>query len=172
MSEACCEGAARAAILTLLLACACASGGPPASSNVFRDESVGFELTKPEGWHWFTAEHGDAMCADKMARTEAQRRFDALHAMCLAAASGDAAGGAGPAVMVNVVIGEERFEHALEEMLDGEPEPLDAALLARIEALGPRLVITPHIGGFTFESLEAVEEFMADTFLAAYRALA
>ena len=35
-----------------------------------------------------------------------------------------------------------------------------------------RLVITPHIGGFTFESLEAVEEFMADTFLAAYRALA
>ena len=65
-----------------------------------------------------------------------------------------------------------RLAGAALDVLDGEPEPLDAALLARIEELGPRLVVTPHIGGFTFESLEAVEEFMADTFLAAYRALA
>jgi phosphoglycerate dehydrogenase-like enzyme len=54
-----------------------------------------------------------------------------------------------------------RLAGAALDVLAGEPEPLDAALAARIAALGPRLVVTPHIGGYTWESLDAVEIFVA-----------
>lgn len=55
------------------------------------------------------------------------------------------------------------------DVLADEPAPLPAAVLARIDALGRRLVVTPHIAGFTHESLEQVERHMADVFLAALR---
>ena len=63
-----------------------------------------------------------------------------------------------------------RIAGAALDVLAGEPDPLSDKLLERMESLGPRLIVTPHIGGFTYESLEMVERFMADTFLAAIRA--
>jgi phosphoglycerate dehydrogenase-like enzyme len=62
---------------------------------------------------------------------------------------------------------EKRLAGAALDVLQGEPAPLSPELRARIEALGGRLLITPHIGGFTHESLEAVELFIAEAFLEA-----
>jgi phosphoglycerate dehydrogenase-like enzyme len=56
------------------------------------------------------------------------------------------------------------------DVLAGEPAPLTADWLPRIAALGDRLVVTPHIAGFTFESLEAVEEHITDVLLRAVHA--
>jgi phosphoglycerate dehydrogenase-like enzyme len=84
------------------------------------------------------------------------------------------------AVLINTSRGEileqEALLRALEEgrlagaaldVLHGEPAPVTPELRARIEALGGRLLITPHIAGFTHESLEAVELFITDVFLEA-----
>ena len=60
---------------------------------------------------------------------------------------------------------------ALDVLID-EPTPLSPAVLARIAALGERLLVTPHIGGFTFESLEAVENYITGIFLQAVDAQA
>ncbi|MGN3974587.1 NAD(P)-dependent oxidoreductase [Tsuneonella sp. SYSU-LHT278] len=60
-----------------------------------------------------------------------------------------------------------RLAGAALDVLAGEPEPLDGELAARIAALGPRLVVTPHIGGYTWESLDAVEIFVARRLLEA-----
>lgn len=65
-----------------------------------------------------------------------------------------------------------RIAGAALDVLAGEPDPLSDELLKRMKVLGPRLIVTPHIGGFTYESLEMVERFMTDTFLAAIRAQA
>lgn len=53
------------------------------------------------------------------------------------------------------------------DVLTGEPSPLSPALSARLAALGDRLLVTPHIGGFTDESLAAVETYITDAFLQA-----
>ena len=53
-----------------------------------------------------------------------------------------------------------RLAGAALDVLSGEPAPLDAALSERIARLGRRLVVTPHIGGYTEESLDAVELFV------------
>lgn len=84
------------------------------------------------------------------------------------------------AIVVNTARGAVVDQHALLERLEdgrlsgaaldvlaGEPDPLDAGLAARIAALGARLVVTPHIGGYTWESLDAVEVFVARKLLEA-----
>lgn len=58
-----------------------------------------------------------------------------------------------------------RLGGAALDVLAGEPHPMSAELQARFAALGGRLVITPHIGGFTYESLGAVEEFITGAFI-------
>lgn len=63
-----------------------------------------------------------------------------------------------------------RLAGAALDVLAGEPAPLGPELLRRMKALGDRLVVTPHIGGFTFESLEAVENYVADLFIQAAHA--
>ena len=55
------------------------------------------------------------------------------------------------------------------DVLIGEPDPVSSALKTRFAALGKRLVITPHIGGFTYESLDAVEEFITGAFIDSIR---
>jgi phosphoglycerate dehydrogenase-like enzyme len=62
---------------------------------------------------------------------------------------------------------EGRLAGAALDVLHGEPAPLTPQVHARIEALGGRLLVTPHIAGFTHESLEAVELFITDVFLEA-----
>lgn len=58
-----------------------------------------------------------------------------------------------------------RLAGAALDVLSGEPAPLTPQLLDRLARLGDRLLVTPHIGGFTFESLEMVEEFITDLFI-------
>ncbi|MDP2290811.1 MAG: DUF222 domain-containing protein, partial [Actinomycetota bacterium] len=75
-------------------------------------------------WEAGRGEHGDGMCPALMARTEAQRRFDALYAIFLKASAmdGDATG---VAPTVNIIVSEELFHHHLEKMLGGQPDPVD-----------------------------------------------
>lgn len=47
------------------------------------------------------------------------------------------------------------------DVLWDEPQPLSRSVRAALEEFGPRLVVTPHISGFTHDSLERVETFMA-----------
>lgn len=70
--------------------------------------------------------HGDDMRAGLLARTEAQRRFDALVNIFQTAATARSAGEA-PAVTVNLVMGYEAFEHHLAKALGEQPAPLDPA---------------------------------------------
>ena len=53
------------------------------------------------------------------------------------------------------------------DVLKGEPAPIGPKLRTALEKLGGRLLITPHIGGFTHESLDAVELFITEVFLEA-----
>lgn len=62
-----------------------------------------------------------------------------------------------------------RLAGAALDVLAGEPEPISPQLQARLAALGKRIVITPHIGGFTYESLGAVEEFITSAFIDSIR---
>jgi phosphoglycerate dehydrogenase-like enzyme len=56
------------------------------------------------------------------------------------------------------------------DVLTGEPDPVSPLLQARMNALGRRLIVTPHIGGFTQESLSTVEEFITGAFIDSVRA--
>lgn len=48
------------------------------------------------------------------------------------------------------------------DVLIGEPDPMTAEVRSAIAEFGPRLLITPHISGFTADSLERVELFMSE----------
>jgi len=51
------------------------------------------------------------------------------------------------------------------DVLSFEPMPLNEGVRKYIEACSGRLLVTPHIGGFTSESLYAVENYVTDLFL-------
>ena len=72
-------------------------------------------------WEAGVSEHGDQMCPARLARTDAQRRADALHAIFLTATTGGATTGAD--LTVNLVIGYDRFQGELTRMLGGQPAP-------------------------------------------------
>jgi len=63
------------------------------------------------------------------------------------------------------LIEEGRLAGAALDVLTHEPSPFSGGLSDRLSALGDRVLITPHIGGFTYESLEAVENYMTQVFL-------
>ena len=71
------------------------------------------------------------MSASRMARTERQRRFDAVVAIFLAAAGSGALIGFEPTV--NVLWDQATFEHALIKALGGNTEPLDPTVAHRCE---------------------------------------
>ena len=79
-------------------------------------------------WEMLASVHGEGMCSALMERTAAQRRFDALQRLFAAAggASGTGAGSgnSGRGALVNVIIDQVTWEHELEQMLGGDPEPL------------------------------------------------
>ena len=75
-------------------------------------------------WEAGVVEFGDEMCAARLARTDAQRRADALHAIFLAAAAASSAS-TGTGVTVNLVMGYDRFQRELTRALGGDPEPAD-----------------------------------------------
>jgi len=74
-------------------------------------------------WEAGVAIHGEAMSASKMARTERQRRFDAVVAIFAAAAGSGVL--AGFEATINVLCDEATLENALVKALGGDPEPLD-----------------------------------------------
>ena len=75
-------------------------------------------------WEQGVAQHGEAMNRSLLARTDAQRRFDALHAIFLAAGSAARSGdSSGP--VVNLVWDYQSFEQQLALYAGGTPEPLD-----------------------------------------------
>ncbi|MGB8858974.1 MAG: HNH endonuclease signature motif containing protein, partial [Ilumatobacteraceae bacterium] len=80
-------------------------------------------------WEAGVAEHGEGMCPGLLARTDAQRRADALLAVFLTAAGAgtgaDAGGSTGSNVTVNLVMGYDRFCHHLHKALGGRPEAVD-----------------------------------------------
>ncbi|MDO8363663.1 MAG: DUF222 domain-containing protein [Actinomycetota bacterium] len=75
-------------------------------------------------WEAGVAVHGDSMCPGLLARTDGQRRFDALLAIFLKAASIDS-DSTGSGCTVNLVVGYDTFQHHLQKALGGDPAPLD-----------------------------------------------
>ena len=51
------------------------------------------------------------------------------------------------------------------DVLHNEPNPFSSDLIKKIKKCGDRLIITPHISGFTYESLEKVENHITSIFL-------
>jgi Domain of unknown function (DUF222) len=86
--------------------------------NRFRDAEWRTE------WDAGVAQHGEQMVPALMERTTGQRTFDALMAMCRAAAGSTEMGGE---VTVNLIVDQSTFEHHLQAALGGTPEPLDPA---------------------------------------------
>ncbi|HEY7626381.1 MAG TPA: DUF222 domain-containing protein [Ilumatobacteraceae bacterium] len=72
---------------------------------------------------------GDQTCAADLARTPAQRRFDAFLAMCVAAAESGRAGRIEP--LVNIVVDLETYEHHLAKACGEQVEPLDPRTVDR-----------------------------------------
>jgi D-3-phosphoglycerate dehydrogenase / 2-oxoglutarate reductase len=64
-----------------------------------------------------------------------------------------------------------RLGGAALDVLIGEPVPLTPSVRAQIDRCGPRLVVTPHIAGFTTESLSTVEQHVTDLLLEAVEQL-
>ena len=78
-------------------------------------------------WDKCVAEYGEAACVDKLARTDAQRRFDALAAIFARAAS-TPPGGTRPSIVTNVVIDWNTYQRELTRLAGGqppEPDPVD-----------------------------------------------
>jgi hypothetical protein len=100
-------------------------------------------------WDTGVAVHGEQMCPARLARTDAQRRADALHAIFLAAG-----GSAGVELTVNVVIGYDRFQRQLTTTLGGQPAPLDLTDLRQPcetidgHQLDPRDVLAAAAAGY------------------------
>ena len=107
-------------------------------------------------WDECKARYGDDAAVDLLARTARQRRFDALHALFLAAAS-TPPGAQAPEPVVNIVIDQTTFETALAAAIGDEPltapvppappdptrqrcETLDGALLDPLDVLAAAVV--------------------------------
>jgi hypothetical protein len=69
--------------------------------------------------------HGDDVCAALLGRTDAQRRFDALHAIFVAAAASGTV--AVPDPLVNIVVDQRTYEEHLANVAGGTPPPPDPA---------------------------------------------
>lgn len=63
-----------------------------------------------------------------------------------------------------------RLRAAALDVLVGEPDPITPHVKSAIAEFGPRLLITPHIAGFTTDSLERVEVFMSERLAEAWHA--
>ena len=101
-----------------------ANGGVPAGVRIKEILDAFAQSEWAADWEVGVAAHGESMCPGLMARTDAQRRFDALLAIFLRAAAMDT-DGTGSAFTVNLHVGLETFEHHLAKGLGGTPAALD-----------------------------------------------
>jgi hypothetical protein len=79
-------------------------------------------------WAEAVAIHGSLTTVAHLARTDAQRRFDALRRIHQLAADAHAASPGGAPIDTNIVIDEETFERYLRRMAGHEPAPRDVPL--------------------------------------------
>jgi hypothetical protein len=79
-------------------------------------------------WDAGVATWGERMTPNLLARTAAQRRFDALLAVFTVAAAGSGAAGVIDP-LVNIVVDQTTLEHHLARLAGGDPPPLDPALV-------------------------------------------
>lgn len=75
-------------------------------------------------WDMLAAVHGDQMHPSLMERTPAQRRFDALQRVFAAAGEAAGSGADGRGALVNILIDQRTWEHELEKLLGGDPDPI------------------------------------------------
>ncbi|MCU1357919.1 MAG: hypothetical protein JWM89_3337, partial [Acidimicrobiales bacterium] len=73
-------------------------------------------------WAAARAEHGDAATVDQLARTDAQRRMDALHAIFRSAADTHASAPGGSKIVTTIVIDHHTFERAVARLLGMDPD--------------------------------------------------
>ena len=76
-------------------------------------------------WDHGVAQHGQAMTPLLLQRSDKQRRFDALHAIFLAAAASGTVGVFDP--LVNIIVDQTTLEHHLNRLSGIDSEPLDPA---------------------------------------------
>ena len=81
-------------------------------------------LERQAEWDALAAIHGDAMNASLLERTHGQRRFDALLNIFRTAAASVSCEGNGPVINVDITIDQATYEHELERMLGGNPDPI------------------------------------------------
>ena len=93
-------------------------------------------------WDEGVATHGELMSPALMKRTDRQRRFDALQSIFEAAAVSGRSPVGEP--VVNLVVGQELFEHHLRRALGQNPPPLDPANPAHRCETVDGVVIDPH----------------------------
>jgi hypothetical protein len=126
----------------------------PAYDGVIFDEVLQHftDLEWQTEWDILAAIHGDAMHAGLMERTHSQRCFDALQRIFATAAAGT--DGTGPAVTVEIVIDQDTFEHQLDTMLGGHPDPIPPSHAVRRQCedrqgrvLDPRAVVAATLVG-------------------------
>ncbi len=93
-------------------------------------------------WDAGAVKYGEAMAPHLMERTNGQRAFDAIQAIFGAAAVSAAMPGSEP--VINIVVGQELFEHHLRRVLGQRPEPLDPTNPAHICETADGVVIDPY----------------------------
>ena len=99
--------------------------GPAYDGVMFQEILEHFtQLEWQHEWDVLAAIHGDRMCAALMERSHSQRCFDALMRIFAAAAGSDTDG---PAVTVDITIDQTTFEHELERLAGGTPDPIPAS---------------------------------------------
>jgi hypothetical protein len=80
-----------------------------------------------DDWEHARAEHGDAVSPGALARTDAQRRFDALHSLFLGAVSAPP-GSVAPEPVVNILMSVDEYEQRLDHLATGaRPAPATVA---------------------------------------------
>jgi len=79
-------------------------------------------------WEKARAEHGDAATVEHLARTDGQRRADALWQLFQQAASAEAASPGGSVVVTNIVIDQATFERQLRRLAGTTPPPIEVDL--------------------------------------------
>ena len=92
-------------------------------------------------WEQAVALHGEAVCLDLLARTDAQRRYDAFHQMCLDAANNPNSS-TGSKIVHNIVWDHATFEEMVARLAGAEPKPVDPDMFRCSTVDGHR--IDPH----------------------------
>ncbi len=101
-----------------------AHGGPLAGAQMLDVFRHFIEAEFKTDWDKAVAQHGDATCATDLARTDSQRRFDALAQIFEAAATGEP-GGVTPQLVTNIVMDWATYQRELRRLTGAPVDPAD-----------------------------------------------